>query len=163
MEHSVCEEDIGVITDNRLSFNKHITEKVNKANSVMGLKRRSFTYLDHSTFMLLYSVSTCRVWKNQVWNPCSVKHTTLIENVQRRATELVPGLKYLPCDQRLAVLDLPTLSYRRLRPGGMAEVYKIVSGKRCNCLQLILFCEDCSTREHPHKIYKRRSRLHLRN
>jgi hypothetical protein len=40
MEMSEGEKDIGVLVDRNLSFSKHITQKVNKANSIMELIRR---------------------------------------------------------------------------------------------------------------------------
>ena len=50
------EKDISVIIDDKLSFEKHINEKVNKANSVMGVIRRTFDYLDTTAFKTLYTV-----------------------------------------------------------------------------------------------------------
>jgi hypothetical protein len=32
-------------------------------------------------------------YPNSVWNPYKKKHITALENVQRRATKLIPGLK----------------------------------------------------------------------
>jgi hypothetical protein len=52
----------------------------------------------------------------------------MIENIQRRATKLIPGLSDLSYEDRLRRLKLPSLSYRRSR-GDMIEVYKIMSGK----------------------------------
>ena len=46
LEQSDREKDIGVFVDENLSFNKHIQNQVNKANSIMGLIRRTYTYLD---------------------------------------------------------------------------------------------------------------------
>ena len=43
-------KDIGVIIDHNISFEKHSNEKVNKANSVMGVIRRTFDYLDTTAF-----------------------------------------------------------------------------------------------------------------
>ena len=54
MDITTSEKDVGVIIDNKLSFDLHITEKVNKANSVVGAIRRSFEYLDKDTFKKLY-------------------------------------------------------------------------------------------------------------
>ena len=50
-----------------------------------------------------------------------------IENVQRRATKLIPILSGLSYEERLKKLKLPTLKYRRLR-GDMIEVFKILMG-----------------------------------
>jgi hypothetical protein len=51
----------------------------------------------------------------------------IIENVQKRATKQIPGMKNLSYEKRLRKFELPTLSYRRLR-GDMIEVYKIIQG-----------------------------------
>jgi hypothetical protein len=48
------EKDIGVLVDRNLSFSKHITQTVNKANSIMGLIRRTYTYLDETNFRYLF-------------------------------------------------------------------------------------------------------------
>jgi hypothetical protein len=48
------DEDIGVFVDENLSFNKHIQNQVNKANSIMGLIRRTCTYLDEQSFKYLF-------------------------------------------------------------------------------------------------------------
>ena len=40
--------------DEHLIFETHIVTNVNKANSIMGLTRRYFTYLDEEMFVLLF-------------------------------------------------------------------------------------------------------------
>ncbi|XP_076043699.1 uncharacterized protein LOC143026809 [Oratosquilla oratoria] len=50
-----------------------------------------------------------------------------IENVQRRATKLVPTLKNLSYEECLRKLKIPTLAYRRAR-GDMLETFKLLSG-----------------------------------
>ena len=62
-----------------------------------------------------------------VWNPHFKKQITLIENVQRRATKQIPGLAHLSYLERLQLLKLPTLQYRRYR-GDMIEMYKLSHG-----------------------------------
>jgi S-adenosylmethionine:tRNA-ribosyltransferase-isomerase (queuine synthetase) len=51
-----CEEerDLSVVFDGKLSFDTHIQSCIKKANSVLGIIRRSFTYLDKDTFLRLY-------------------------------------------------------------------------------------------------------------
>ena len=51
-----------------------------------------------------------------------------LENVQHRATKLVPALKDLEYTDRLKLLDLPSMAYRRCR-GDMIEVYKYLHGQ----------------------------------
>ena len=82
------------LIDNRLTFENHINEKVNKANSIMGVIRRTFEFLDIKTFRLLFTplVRPHIEYANQVWNPYLKKHIDMLENVQRRATKSIPGL-----------------------------------------------------------------------
>ena len=55
MQISSDEKDLGVVIDNKLNFEKHIVEKVNKANSIMGVIRRTFEYMDDKIFKILYT------------------------------------------------------------------------------------------------------------
>ena len=91
----------------------HIAEKVNKANSVVGANRRSFEYLDKDTFNKLYTalVRPHLEYANAVWNPYKKKDITTLENVQPRATKMVPGLGDKYYEDRLKDLRLPTLTY----------------------------------------------------
>jgi hypothetical protein len=82
MEYLTAEKDVGVTIDNKLSFEQHISDKLNKANSIVGLIRRTFKYLSMTIFRI------CK----PLWNPYLKKHIDMIENVQRRATKMVPGL-----------------------------------------------------------------------
>ena len=63
------EKDLGVQIDERLSFSNHISEKVNKANKIMGLIRRTFVALDKASFKPLYMslVRPILDYANQVW------------------------------------------------------------------------------------------------
>ena len=85
-----------------------------------------------------------------------MKLIEMLENVQRRATKLVPGLKDLEYEDRLRRLKLPTLAYRRLR-GDLIEVYKVMTCKYDPevCEGLIVRREDDRSTGHPHKILKR--------
>ena len=62
-----------------------------------------------------------------MWAPYKKKYIDAIENVQRRATRMLPTLRDLSYPERLEKLKLPSLAYRRLR-SDMIEVYKIISG-----------------------------------
>ena len=105
-------------------------EKVKKANSMAAIVRRSFQNLDNKTFLTLYKalVRSHLDYASTVWCPYKEKYNELIEGVQRRATRQLPGYKDLPYEERLKLLKLPTLKYRRIR-GDMIETYKIMSEK----------------------------------
>ena len=53
------------------------------------------------------------------------KDTDKLERVQRRATSLLPHIRQLHYRDRLKILNLPSLVYRRVR-GNMIEVYKFL-------------------------------------
>ena len=58
-----------------------------------------------------------------VWSPHLARQTKILENVQIRATKLVDGMSDMEYEDRLKLLKLPTLRYRRER-GDMIEIYK---------------------------------------
>jgi hypothetical protein len=54
LEKSEGEKDIGVLMDDQLTFSRYIQQQVNKANSIMGLIRRTYSYLDEQSFKYLF-------------------------------------------------------------------------------------------------------------
>ena len=168
LEHSNEEKDIGVIVDCNLNFEKHIVEKIKKANSMSAIIRRIFQYLDETTFTSLYKalVRTHLDYASTVWAPYKVKLVEMIEGVQRRATKQLPNLKELSYTERLRKLKLPTLSYRRVR-GDMIEVYKIITEKYDPKIgQLLKMRNDQTSRStlrgNSKKLYTQRARLDVR-
>ena len=151
------EKDIGIIIDNKLKFSDHITEKVNKANRMIGLIRRTFATLDKNMFLKLYVtlIRPILEYANQVWNPYYKKDIDMLENVQRRATKMIPGLRNKPYEERLKELNLPSLAYRRSR-GDMIETFKIISGFYDSQVTKDMFqtIENYNTRGNNKKIYK---------
>ena len=123
------EKDIGVIIDSNLQFEQHINEKINKASKAAAMVRRSFDFLNEHNFAPLYKsmVRSHLDTASSVWFPYKKKHTTAVENDQRRATKQLPGFKDLSYGDRLRKLKLPSLAYRR-ECGDMIEVYKIMHG-----------------------------------
>jgi hypothetical protein len=49
------EKDLGMIIDNKLSFDKHINEQTKKANKTLGIIRRTFHNLTASNFKKLFT------------------------------------------------------------------------------------------------------------
>ena len=125
LEHVFKEKDLGVTIDSNLTFDEHISEKIKKANAIVGLIRRTFSFLDGPLFKKLYTtfVRPHLEYAQAVWSPHLTKYVRMLENVQIRATKLVDGFKNIAYPDRLRKLDLPTLEYRRSR-GDMIEVYK---------------------------------------
>ena len=81
LEHVFEEKDLGVIVDSDLSFEEHISAKVRIANAMVGLLRRSFSYLSPQVFRKLY-LSLVRPhleYAQTVWSPHSRKLIKMIE------------------------------------------------------------------------------------
>ena len=78
------------------------------------------------TFCLLYKalVRPHVEYAHSVWYPYKKCDITDIEKVQKRATKLIISLKNCSYKERLKILNLLTLKYRRLR-GDMIDVFKI--------------------------------------
>ena len=95
-------------------------------------------------------------------SPYKIKDITAIENMQRRATKLVPSLKNIEYEDRLRKLKLPTLKYRRLR-GGMIVTYKLTSEIYDSTLPNILhYNTDTRMRGHNKKLSKQRRNKNIR-
>ena len=93
-------------------------------------------------------------YANAVTYPHYEKDSKRLENVQRRATKLVPQLRNLDYVSRLKALNLPSLLYRRQR-GDMIEVFKYTHNYDINPNPLPLH-HGSVTRGHNFKLEKRR-------
>ena len=112
--------------------------------------------LTKETFLCLYKaiIRPQLEYGNVIWGPFSVLDQAKVERVQRRATKLVPSIKHLSYQQRLEVLNLPSLKYRRLR-GDMITVYNIFHNiYDLHTSQFFTFPTYSNTRGHPFKIFK---------
>ena len=86
---------------------------------------------------------------------------TSIENVQKRATKMLPTMRDLRYEDRLRKLKLPNLRFRRLR-GDMIEVYKLLTGLYDTGVTnglLEMHNTTKTIRGHSMKLMKLRSRL----
>jgi hypothetical protein len=88
-----------------LKFSKYVETQANSFNKLLGLIRRAYEFLDAEAMKQLF-VAVVRPnleFGNVVWSPRFRKDKNLIENVQRRATRIIPCLKASPLkkDKRL--------------------------------------------------------------
>ena len=157
-------KDLGIIVDNNLKFQKHISSKVNKANQSWGTIKRTFKHMNPYIFKKLFcaQVRSHLEYAVQFWSPYLRKDINKIESVQRRATKYIPGFNNLSYQTRLRKLDLPTLAYRRLR-GSMIEVFKIFHSYDEDVSQK-LTTRDTTTRGHSYKLFPATSKkIHPRH
>ena len=94
---------------------------------------------------------------NSVWCPFLRKHIDLIEDVQRRFTKIIKGMLTLSYEERLELLSIPSLEYRRLR-GDLIEVYKVMNKIYDPITTNSLFTESVVTHTRGHKFKLEKTR-----
>ncbi len=153
LDTTANEKDLGVHVDANLTFEHHVEIVVNKANRMLGMIRRAYTFLDVPTLTKLYTslIRPLLEYSNFAWTPVLKRDQLLLENVQSRATKLVPSLKNYSYEDRLRILNLPSLYYRRAR-GDIIETWKYLHGQyHVNRMPLQ---RDANTTTRGHSIYK---------
>jgi hypothetical protein len=157
-------KDLGVVVDDALNFKEHIQGKINKAFSTLGIIKRNFRHMDKLTFVKIYKtmVRSHLEYAVSTWAPHLKGLVNDIERVQRRATKLVRQCQNMSYKDRLIYLDIPTLSYRRIR-GDMIEVYKILTNKVDSAAVPNLQLYNCTkTRGNVLKLSTSRTKYDLR-
>ena len=152
------EKDLGIIVDKNLKFHSQAASAASKANQILGVVRRSFANLTVQSLPMLYKslVRPHIEYGNRIWGPMSIGDQKLIEKVQRRATKLVPEIRMKPYSQRLRDLNLPSLTYRRLR-GDMILMYQMQHGLVEVDQDLLQLSTEGCTRGHQWKLSKPRA------
>ena len=118
-------KDLGVLIDTRLSFQAHAESKIATANKLLGMIRRTFSFMDTTLLSWLFKamVRPHLEYCHTVTHPRTVAQTQAIEGVLRRASKLIQELRDLPYEARLRRLKLPTMFYR-FRRGDMITLFK---------------------------------------
>ena len=117
--------DLGILFDNRLKFHQHTTSVAAKANRILGLIKKSFESLDQDMLARLFKTLVRPIieYGNTIWGPHIILDQRKLENIQRRATRLVENLQDKSCAERLQIMNLPSLKFRRLR-GDLIFMYQ---------------------------------------
>ena len=126
LEHEFEEKDLGITIDNLLKFDVHIEDKIKKANTMLGMIRRSFSCLSKEVFLPLYkSLVRHHVEYGAVLWSGMVSRTQIraIEKIQMRAFSMIQGLRDMEYEEQLRTLKIPTLAARRSR-GVVIEMWK---------------------------------------
>ena len=155
LEETTCEKDLGVLIDNKLTFKNHISTSAKKANSILGLIRRTFKHLDAHNLPQLYKTIVRPIieYGNSVWWPVQKQERVELEKIQHGATKLIPELRNLKYEDRLRQLNIPTIAYRHLR-GDMINVYKYATNKYKT--HLLNFDTNSTTRSNGFKLNTQR-------
>ena len=105
-----------------MNYNMKVSQQCRIAASmgdqVIGMIRRNITYtFKKNVIVPLYKaiVRPHLEYCIYAWSPYLRKDIDMLEKIQRRATKLIPGLRYLRYEERLEECGLTTLETRRLR------------------------------------------------
>ena len=134
------------IIDSDMKFHSHVSSA--KANRILQLISKSFVNLSPDMLPILYKslVRPLLEYGKLIWGPFYIQDQRLIENIQRRATRLVTTVRHYSYTDRLTLLNLPSLSYRRKR-GDMISLYLIIQGHiYLDISDLFTFASYSSTR-----------------
>ena len=156
LQNDTTEKDLGIWFQSNLKFDDHIIYVVNRSNKLLGLIKRTFKALDKDSFLILYKslIRSILDYGGSIYYPSTKKNIQLLENIQRRATRLLPQLRGYTYSERLESLKLPTLLYRRKRYD-LIQLYKIVHGfEDIKAEKFFEFNDNC-TRGHLFKIQKK--------
>jgi ribonuclease P/MRP protein subunit RPP40 len=129
IETSSVEKDVGIYISDDLKWSKQVRSAACKANNILSVIDKTFTYKDKNLIRMLYCtyVRPHLEFAIQAWCPYFMKDIDELEKIQHRATKLKPELRHLDYRERLKALNLTTLEIRRLR-GDLIQVFKIMKG-----------------------------------
>jgi len=129
IEDVEVEKDLGVLFDSKLNFSGHVQTACKKANSRVGIVKRTFMELPPKPATTLFKslVRPIVEYAQTVAHPLYKKEEDCLEKVQRRATKQIKGMKEKTYEERLKELKLPTLKYRRRR-ADMLQTFRIMHG-----------------------------------
>ena len=129
LEEVQVEKDVGVLVSDNLRPSLQCSAAAGKANGVLGQISRAVMYRDKKTFIQLYKVYVRPHLEYciQAWSPYLKADKEKLEKVQRRAVNMVAGLKAKTYEDKLKEVGLTSLEDRRER-GDMIQTFRIIQG-----------------------------------
>ena len=123
------ERDIGVIISHTLKPSSQCSEAARRASAVLTQISKAFLYRDRKVFLQLYkSFVRCHLeFAVTSWAPWSNGDIDILERIQRRAVNLVTGLRGRTYEEKLSELGLKSLRERRIQYD-LVQTFKILRG-----------------------------------
>ena len=148
------EKDLGVIISKDLKSEKHTIQCVKKANKMLGMIKRTFSFMDKDMLVQLIKtfIRPHLEYGQQASSPYLRKDIDMLEAVQRRATKLLKSIEHLPYEERLKHLNLYSLEDRLAR-GDMILMYRLMSNDIRIDTSKLFTVKDTITRGHHLKVH----------
>jgi hypothetical protein len=129
LETTELEKDLGVYVSSDLKCRDQVNQAVNKANSMLGILKRTFTHRGVELWKRLYTtyIRSHLEFAVPAWCPYLKGDIAKLENVQRRATKVAQVMKGKSYIEQLQLLNLTSLEVRRTR-GDSIQWFKISKG-----------------------------------
>ena len=110
------ERDLGVLMSKDLKFSKQCLLAKNKANLMLSIINRGVSYKSAEVISKLYRlyVRPHLEYCVQFWAPINMKDADMLEEIQRRATKMIPSLGNLSYEERLKRFGMFSLRCRRV-------------------------------------------------
>ena len=147
--------DLGIIVDGKLQFSKHCIEKVRKASSILHFLFTCFQTRKTKFLIRMYQTFVVPIldYGAIIYHPHSAKNIRLVESVQRYFTRrLFPSDRLLNYQERLSILNLESLEFRRIKMDLIAT-YRILYGLTdLNFNKLFKFAPTVGTRSNGFKL-----------
>ena len=147
--------DLGVIIDTSLKFHSHVQSVAQKANRLAYslLKSTVCRSREFMIFLLTTHIRPILEYCSCLWATDYVGDLRLLENIQRRWTKQIDGIKSLSYSERLATLQLYSVQGRLLR-ADLIQYWKILNRKSCiSPGDIFLLSPETRTRGHRLKLF----------
>ena len=153
------ERDLGILVDEKLSFDQQVSNAVSKAKRLVGMMLHTFSSRSKNVILPVFRslIRPVIEYASQVWNSSSVSHTNQLESVQRYVTKRIAGLYTTPYTERLKKLNMCTLRERR-QYLDLIEMYKIIRGNTFTKCRTDLQFVQTTTRGHMYRLRKPKSK-----
>ena len=158
LREEVIERDLGILMSPDLKMSDETKRRATAASKLFWAIRRSFSCLTIEIFRTLFMshVRPILEYGQPAFHPILKQDSRRLENVQRRGSKLVAGLKNFSYEERLTKLDMFTLEHRRHR-ADLIYTWRVTHGVLDNEFSRFFeFDTEKTTRGHHLKLFKRR-------
>ena len=147
--------DLGVTVDTDLKFHSHVQSIAHKASGLSHSLLRSTVCRskEFMVFLLKTHIRPIMEYSSCLWHTGYLSDLRLLENVQRRWTTQIDGLRELSYPARLNALNLYSVQ-GRLRRADLIQYWKILNGRSTiSPADMFHLAPETRTRGHRLKLF----------